>query len=318
MDKAELEEVLGEGHPVLGPIQAHLDAVAHEDETPALAIAACVARIEEAAPALRAALRRAADGETLEPGEDGLLFRGLHILGGARDRQSLPLLLRLLRLPVEVVDELIGDTVTESLPRIVIGLFDDDHETALFEAMDDRAIDPFARGSLIAAAGFLTWEGRIPADRMRAWLHRFHDERLADDLDYAWIAWLDAIAKLGWRDLAPLVAQAMREGRVGDDVIDFSGFEIDLAEAEAAPGDAVRFERANLGYIEDVLDALAWCDWEGRAFANIDDIDDDATWDYDAPEPQAPVINPWRGVGRNDPCPCGSGKKAKKCCLAQG
>ncbi|MBQ8995714.1 MAG: anaerobic sulfatase maturase [Oscillospiraceae bacterium] len=23
----------------------------------------------------------------------------------------------------------------------------------------------------------------------------------------------------------------------------------------------------------------------------------------------------WKGVGRNDPCPCGSGKKAKKCCL---
>jgi preprotein translocase subunit SecA len=23
-------------------------------------------------------------------------------------------------------------------------------------------------------------------------------------------------------------------------------------------------------------------------------------------------------VGRNDPCPCGSGKKYKKCCLASG
>ena len=32
--------------------------------------------------------------------------------------------------------------------------------------------------------------------------------------------------------------------------------------------------------------------------------------------PQAPVINPMRHVGRNDPCPCGSGKKAKRCCLA--
>jgi SEC-C motif-containing protein len=26
--------------------------------------------------------------------------------------------------------------------------------------------------------------------------------------------------------------------------------------------------------------------------------------------------NPFKGVGRNDPCPCGSGKKFKKCCLA--
>ncbi len=28
------------------------------------------------------------------------------------------------------------------------------------------------------------------------------------------------------------------------------------------------------------------------------------------------VTNPVRHVGRNDPCPCGSGKKFKKCCLA--
>jgi uncharacterized protein YecA (UPF0149 family) len=28
-----------------------------------------------------------------------------------------------------------------------------------------------------------------------------------------------------------------------------------------------------------------------------------------------PVVDPFKGVGRNDPCPCGSGKKFKKCCL---
>lgn len=27
------------------------------------------------------------------------------------------------------------------------------------------------------------------------------------------------------------------------------------------------------------------------------------------------MVNPFKGVGRNDPCPCGSGKKFKKCCL---
>ena len=30
-----------------------------------------------------------------------------------------------------------------------------------------------------------------------------------------------------------------------------------------------------------------------------------------------PAENPYRDVGRNDPCPCGSGKKFKKCCLPQ-
>ena len=29
---------------------------------------------------------------------------------------------------------------------------------------------------------------------------------------------------------------------------------------------------------------------------------------------QDPYVNPCKGIGRNDPCPCGSGKKYKKCC----
>lgn len=31
---------------------------------------------------------------------------------------------------------------------------------------------------------------------------------------------------------------------------------------------------------------------------------------------QAPYVRPEAKVGRNDPCPCGSGKKFKKCCGA--
>ncbi|MBQ9726749.1 MAG: SEC-C domain-containing protein, partial [Kiritimatiellae bacterium] len=29
--------------------------------------------------------------------------------------------------------------------------------------------------------------------------------------------------------------------------------------------------------------------------------------------PDAPAANPYGKVGRNDPCPCGSGKKFKNC-----
>jgi preprotein translocase subunit SecA len=30
--------------------------------------------------------------------------------------------------------------------------------------------------------------------------------------------------------------------------------------------------------------------------------------------PMAPLLRAYDKVGRNDPCPCGSGKKWKKCC----
>ena len=36
----------------------------------------------------------------------------------------------------------------------------------------------------------------------------------------------------------------------------------------------------------------------------------------DDDQPQKPVVRDEAKVGRNDPCPCGSGKKYKKCCGA--
>jgi uncharacterized protein YecA (UPF0149 family) len=87
-----------------------------------------------------------------------------------------------------------------------------------------------------------------------------------------------------------------------------------LSEANARPDDASRFEKANLGYIEDVAEALAWSDYdpkEQRSSRPFDEEPETRDWSTS----QQPFINPWKGVGRNDPCPCGSGKKAKKCCL---
>jgi preprotein translocase subunit SecA len=69
---------------------------------------------------------------------------------------------------------------------------------------------------------------------------------------------------------------------------------------------------ANEWYAEHVL--LSGADDEE------DEYPDDEYEDYDA-EPLAPsdtVIREERKIGRNDPCPCGSGKKYKKCCLRTG
>jgi preprotein translocase subunit SecA len=36
----------------------------------------------------------------------------------------------------------------------------------------------------------------------------------------------------------------------------------------------------------------------------------------EADEKKKPVVRKQRKIGRNEPCPCGSGKKYKKCCGA--
>ena len=315
MKKEEFEAILGDGEntPDLGSIEEYLDAVATEPILPDFAIGMCVARIEESAPKLRAALLRAAKGEALSDDEGLLLFRGLHILGGARDREACQPLLRLLQRPTEEIDDLIGNTVTESLASIVTGVFDDDVD-ALFALIIDSSIDGFIREALFGAATFLAWENRIQRDRYREFLVRFYQERPAEDGDQAWAGWLQAIALLGLRDLVPLVDSAFREERIPEEWIDRPEFDEDLATTERAPDDIDRFTQNNLGYIEDVLVSLDWT----RGTEDVFDEDgEEALW-TDVVYPNEPVRNPWRHVGRNDPCPCGSGKKAKKCCLANG
>jgi hypothetical protein len=312
MKKEELETILcdDENTPDLGPIEDYLHAVATEPKLPDFAVGMCALRIEEAAPKLRAVLLRAADGEILSDDESLLLFRGLHILGAARDRESCQPLFRLLRRPFDEVDVLLGDTVTEGLAKIVTGAFDDNIDP-LFALIADSSIDEFIREALFGAATFLAWERRIDRDRLREFLVRFHEERPAEDGDQAWAGWLQAIALLGLRDLVPLVDNAWR--RLPGEWIDRPQFDEDLAAAERAPDDIGRFTQNNLGYIEDVLVSLEWADNSEDGF----DDDEEAPWNDFAPLNE-PVRNPWRHVGRNDPCPCGSGKKAKKCCLANG
>jgi hypothetical protein len=284
--------------------------LATEQQLADVAIATCVIRIEEASPALCAILARAADGEVLSEDEATLVFRGLHVLGCARQHQAWRPLLRLLRRPDDEIDALLGDAVTETLARIVAGVFEGDAD-ALFDAITDRSIDEFIREALLGAATFLAWEGRVERDRMWLFLERFYADRLAEDGDMAWIGWLEAIALLGLRALAPLVESAWREGRIPGGVLEPAHFEQDLAEAERAPGDADRFKRARLGYIEDVREALKWSRYAERS------ADEEGQEPFWPPALGVPIINPMRHVGRNDPCPCGSGKKAKKCCLAR-
>ena len=315
MKKAELESLLSADGivPDLEPIEEHLHALATEYLLPDRAIALCVARIEECSPALRAILAKAADGEALSDDDKMLVFRGLFILGGARDTQAFQPLLRLLRRPSDEIEDLLGDAITDGLAQIVAGVFDGDIE-ALLAVVTDRAIDEFIREALLGAATFLTWAGRIERDRMQRFLEQFYEARPASDGDLAWLGWLEAIALLGLRTLAPLVHRAWDEGRIPMGILEPNDFEDDLSEAEKAPDDIGRFKRANLGYIDDVIEALDW-PIPTESFAE-EEPERRPLWAEEAAVANVPAINPWRHVGRNDPCPCGSGKKAKKCCLA--
>jgi len=293
-----------------GPIDDYLTLLALQRSLPEFALGACLVRIEEAAPRLLALLDRAADGDVLSAEDENLFFRGLFVLGAARAGAGWRPLLRLLRRPADELDDRLGDALTESLPSIATGLFQDDTE-GLFEAIVDPSIHESAREALFGAAIYLVWDGRIERAAMHRFLVQFFERRLAQRWNMAWIGWLRGISLLGFRNLAPLAHQAWDEGYIVPDYLDRDEFEDELAQSEQDPADQNRFKLYKLGYIDDVSEALRWTDH------GDDDLADEKSFSAEGWLPGEPVRNPLRKIGRNDPCPCGSGKKAKKCCLAR-
>jgi len=68
----------------------------------------------------------------------------------------------------------------------------------------------------------------------------------------------------------------------------------------------------NRGALDLFRDRYARIKEVGKRVAMLPDIDEGGEWD--TPSPPEPIRREQPKVGRNDPCPCGSGKKYKKCC----
>ncbi len=242
-----------------------------------------------------------ASGAELPARHQNLLFWGVHVLGAAREERLFGPLLRLLGRPDEELDVLLGEALTETLPKILAGTLDGD-AASLHAAIADPAIDEIARMPLFGVLAFLTWEGRIDRAATHDFLIRFDESRTIRAGEAGGHGWETAIALLGFRDLAGRVKAAYADARLLGDLADYDWFEEALSQAEAAPHHPARFEAEGLGYIEDPVPEL-------EALLALTEGDEEAS-------AEEPIRNPLRDVGRNDLCPCGSGKKFKKCCLA--
>jgi hypothetical protein len=130
-----------------------------------------------------------------------------------------------------------------------------------------------------------------------------------------WVGWQQAIARLGLADLESLVETAFACGWVCSDVLSLKHFREDLRAAREAADPADVFpDTEKDSYLDDLVGRLStWASFQPekpresvrRPAGTL------------VPDAASPARNPYRDVGRNDPCPCGSGKKFKKCCLGK-
>jgi hypothetical protein len=245
-----------------------------------------------------------------EIAEDEILFI-VHLCGEKRETRGYTPLCRLIGESEEAI-AFLGDAVTETLGGILISVCDGDPQP-LMGAIESESGDEFARAAALGALGWLTRERAILSDEeMRAYLGRLRREMKPRDESYLWQTWAETAADLGYDDLRADVAGLHADGWVDPREFGLKEFDEQVKLARKDSAGLAGFEADGVRPFDKVIETLAsWSYGGSDAFAEETfGPSDDGNYF------ETPYVNPLRGVGRNDPCPCGSGKKYKRCCLA--
>ena len=224
--------------------------------------------------------------------------------------------------------------ITEVVPWILASTFDGDVETLLDGILDIDG-DQFVRSAMLRALVLLVHDGRLDrsvAERAVAALPQTSPDIEQDCL---WRVWFQAVAALQLHELVPLVERTL-EGLGSQDTLEaLDTFKTEYAKTAddpmylfaAARSDFRSFATADeaRARVEDVNESM----WQFRdimtAILRARAERPDAALrvvrralhgdELGIRLPPLQVFNDKRGIGRNDPCPCGSGLKYKKCCL---
>ncbi|HLH55839.1 MAG TPA: DUF1186 domain-containing protein [Verrucomicrobiae bacterium] len=296
------------------------------------ALRAAIVQQEAITPELIAAIDRVSADSVpyLEHPERSLHIFAIYLLAQFRETSALECFIRFFSLPDEEALDLTGDLVTEH-GAAVFASVSGGNPAPLLRLAHDETVNEFVRGQAID--GLLvqhTW-GERPREAVIADLRGLFSSLPKPGNGYLWAALVGAVNTFNALELLPEVRQAFAEGLVDEAIIGLG--DIGPSErrqprsyAKPSPEERLRwFEERNAPI--DAIDACsAWICFEDENEDSEPPDEENIDWEapYDVPSappvyeptpytPLQPYIAPPK-IGRNAPCPCGSGKKYKKCC----
>jgi hypothetical protein len=254
---------------------------------------------EQAAPRFLQLLDAYADGSDDTDVTTDALFFIVHLFGDTGEQRAYRGLCRLMLDEDRLIAALGEAASVETLKGVLIKCFDGD-AAPLQQVIEATAADSITRGEALLALAFLGRDGQWPEPAFREYLNHLLATMQPHQEDYVWYAWVVVAAILGYRDLLDASEKLIQDRLVPEEWLTLEELPDLIATGDAVGKDGLLAEEVEP--FDDVIGSLADWPWP------------DADEDREEPAPE-PYINPLRHIGRNDPCPCGSGKKFKNCHL---
>ncbi|EGV27664.1 protein of unknown function DUF1186 [Thiorhodococcus drewsii AZ1] len=269
---------------------------------PEAAVRAAVEQREAITPVLLDCLRSAADDPRKVADTQGAMLHmyALYLLAQFRERAAYPLVVKLFSAPGDLCLDLAEDFVTEDLYRVLASVCGGDLDP-IKGMIEDREVNEYVRSACMRTLVALVEWGELEREPVIEYFRSLFNGKLERDSDFLWGALVSACCDLYPEELLPEIERAFADGLVDTFFIQMDSVERAMAEDK----DQATRSAKEKGPIEDTVSEMNW-------WAYIRDTPKVAK-----PAPTFVPHTPIQSVkvGRNDPCPCGSGKKYKKCCL---
>jgi hypothetical protein len=294
MSAAEILADLTKPSPTRPPIEALAAAEHHRQDL-----------IE---PLLRALERGIGYPKGTPPGESMLFTYAAYLLAKWREPRAYPLFIRWLSLPGQGAFDIGGDTATHDGRRLLASVCGGDLEP-IKQLILNREADEFCRAAAIESLALLAAREEVPQQIVSDYFLWLAREGLEREPSFVWDGLANSCADIEALEVFPELRRAYEEGLVEPGVMQPE--ELDQVEAGPRGQWLARF-REQHPPIGDVAKETSW--WQCFRDDPLQDVIRDAAYEGAQSQWQPQPSRATPKVGRNDPCPCGSGKKYKKCC----
>ncbi len=229
------------------------------------------------------------------------------LLGHFRESKAHNVIVDLFSLPDDMSYKLYGDLLSGDLPTILVRTCDR-HIDLIKSMVLNKNIYGFSRISAADAMAYAVVDGIVTREEVLSFFGTLFTGNEADEMPDFWSVLATSVYYLYPKEIMDTIKKAYDDGLIFSGAIGYGEFE-EMLEA----GEEKCLERLKNNYkrqsLDDIHDSMSG--WACFKQAKKDPV----PIEMPLPSKVPALKGKTKKIGRNAPCPCGSGKKYKKCCL---
>ena len=218
----------------------------------------------------------------------------MYLLAQFREKRAFPLIIKLMQFPEKLIDHLLDDIITEDLNSILASVYNGDI-LSIKNIIEDDNIYEFTRHAAIASLNILVYNNILNRDDIIKYYSELFRGKLSRENNYIWVSLVRYSRDLYAKELIDDIKKAYADNLIDNFNIKLESILRTLNSEHTSFLENENLKYKRMGLVDDAIRYLKRWQWK-----KPEELDD-------------PPISIQK-IGRNESCPCGSGKKYKKCC----